>query len=283
MIEVIGRKLVVPKDEETIGYIGDHRVERVVFKLPKTYNGIDMSGFSFKLDTQFGDKKDIIDLDKTVGEYIQLTWTVEETHLLDSGYVQIQIRAFNGTLEKWGSSPTYLRVGASIGSTAEYPDPLPSEFVQMEARVTEAKNIVVEADVATKAAQALESQQKAKESEDSAADSKRDAGSAAEQSSYYAGQAGTYAGQAEESKNQAAAQAENAEGWANEARGYSQSAHAAIETIGNMMTPIMAAKQATLEAKDIAVGAAAEASGSIESLITCGESQPTRGLWMEVI
>jgi hypothetical protein len=137
MIEVIGRKLVVPKDEEAIGYIGDHRVERVVFKLPKTYNGIDMSGFSFKLDTQFGDKKDIIDLDKTVEEYIQLTWTVEETHLLDSGYVQIQIRAFNGTLEKWGSRPTYLRVGASIGSTAEYPDPLPSEFEQMERRITE--------------------------------------------------------------------------------------------------------------------------------------------------
>lgn len=136
MIEVIGRKLVITKNEEFIGYIGDHRVEKVEFKLSKTYNDIDMSGFSFKLDTRFGDKKDIIDLDKTVGENIQLTWSVEESHLLSAGYVQIQIRAFRGDVEKWVSKQAIMRVGASISPVLAYPDPLPSEFAQMEQRVT---------------------------------------------------------------------------------------------------------------------------------------------------
>lgn len=292
MIKIIGRDIIIPKGGDVIGQLGDHRVETIQFAVPRYYKDIDMTEFDFKLDTAFATGKDIVDLDKSVGDEIILTWTVEESHLLSAGYVQIQIRAFRGDAEKWVSKQAIMRVGASISPVAAYPDPLPSEFAQMEQRVTEAKDIAVAAEtvVVAKAAEALASQQAASASEENAAtseanaaDSKRDAGLAAEQSLYYAGQAGTYAGQAEEHKNAAYAHAGAAQNWADEAQRYSQSAHAAMETIENMTTPIMAAKQAALEAKDIAVAAAAEATGAIESLINCGESQPTRGLWLEVI
>ena len=136
MIKIIGRDIIIPKGGDVIGQLGDHRVETIQFAVPRYYKDIDMTEFDFKLDTAFANGKDIIDLDKSVGEDIILTWLVEESHLLGSGYVQIQIRAFRGDAEKWVSKIGTMRVGASISPVLAYPDPLPSEFAQMEQRVT---------------------------------------------------------------------------------------------------------------------------------------------------
>jgi hypothetical protein len=141
MIQVIDRRLRIPNIDRIIGYTGDNLVEVRTFELPKIYNGVDLSAFDFKLDTQLGEVKNIIDLDKSVTEdKITLTWTVRESHILYPGRMNIQIRAFNSAgREKWHSAQDYVLVQASINATGIQSDPLPSEFIQMEQRVTTMK------------------------------------------------------------------------------------------------------------------------------------------------
>lgn len=141
MMLVTGRKLNIAGSDKIVGHMGDNLVESRMFSLPRIYEGIDMAPFDFKLDTQAGDVKNIIDLDKSVTEdKITLTWTIAESHILRSGRMAIQIRAFKGTVEKWHSSQEFVIVHSSINPTAAQPDVLPSEFEQMEVRVTSMKN-----------------------------------------------------------------------------------------------------------------------------------------------
>lgn len=141
MIIVTDRKLNIPRDEQIVGFTGDNLVETRVFELSRTYGDIDLSLFDFKLDTQVGKVKNIIDLAKVVAEEtITLTWTIEESHVLYPGYMAIQLRAFHGEVEKWHSAQEYVMVLPSINATEAQPDPLPSEFVQMEQKVTATKN-----------------------------------------------------------------------------------------------------------------------------------------------
>ncbi len=135
------RSLKIPTQERIIGWVGDNRVEVRIFELNRFYGDIDLSEFDFKLDTEINGTKNIIDLDKSVTEdKITLTWTVKESHILNPGHMSIQIRAFKGTEGKWHSAQDYVKVQPSINATEAQPDPLPSEFVQMEQRVTAAKN-----------------------------------------------------------------------------------------------------------------------------------------------
>lgn len=161
MIIIQGRKLIIPKVETVVGWQGDNLVETRVFELNKNYNSIDLSLFDFKLDIQVGATKNIIDLEKEVSENkIILIWTVLEAHTTNDGLAQIQVRGFNGTAEKWHSNIEYITIKKSIIASDAFPDPLPSEFTELEVLITEAKNIAVE-----KAAEAFESAEAAKQSE----------------------------------------------------------------------------------------------------------------------
>ena len=133
----------IPTSERTIGYIGDNRVETRAFELDRMYGDVDLSTFDFKLDTEIKGTKNIIDLNKSVTEdKIILTWTVWESHILYPGRMAIQLRAFSGDEEKWHSAQDYVLVQPSINATEVQPDPLPSEFIQMEQRITTMKNQV---------------------------------------------------------------------------------------------------------------------------------------------
>ena len=144
MIQVIDRRLKIPN--RIIGYSGDNLVEIRTFELNRFYGDIDLSEFDFKLDTEINGTKNIIDLDKTVADdKITLTWTIRESHILHPGRMSIQIRAFSQGEEKWHSAQDYVLVQPSINATEAQPDPLPSEFAQMEARVTAVKNQAQEA------------------------------------------------------------------------------------------------------------------------------------------
>ncbi len=146
MIKIEGRSLKIPTQERVIGWVGDNKVEVRTFELPRMYGNVDLSEFDFKLDTQAGNVKNIIDLDKSVSaDKITLTWTIRESHILNPGHMSIQIRAFSAGEEKWHSAKGYVKVQPSINASAAIPDPLPSEFVQMEQRVTVAKNAAEEA------------------------------------------------------------------------------------------------------------------------------------------
>jgi len=141
MIKVINRSLRIPIEDKVIGYIGDNLVEKRLFELDKFYNNIDLSEFEFKLDTQINGTKDIVDLDKIVREdKIILVWTIFKSHMTKPGHMSIQIRAFKDDVEKWHSSLDYVVVQESINSPEFYPSPLPSEFEQMEQRVTAMRN-----------------------------------------------------------------------------------------------------------------------------------------------
>lgn len=142
MITIVDRKLNIPRDEQIVGFTGDNLVEARTFELSRTYGDIDLAAFDFKLDTQVGEVKNIIDLEKSVVlDKITLTWTIEESHVLNSGRMAIQLRAFHGAVEKWHSTQEYVLVQASINATEAQPSPLPSEFEQMEVRVTSMKNV----------------------------------------------------------------------------------------------------------------------------------------------
>lgn len=151
MITILGRQLIIPKADFVVGFQGDNLVETRIFELPKTYNDIDISGFDFKLDIQSGTSKNIIDLSKELlDDKIILTWTILEAHLVNDGLAQIQVRGFNGALEKWHSNIEYIAIRLSINASDAFTDPLPSEFAEMEIRVTEAKNTAVASAAAAK-------------------------------------------------------------------------------------------------------------------------------------
>ena len=159
MITITGRSMQIPHADRIVGWSGDNFVEVKVFELSRTYGDIDMADFDFKLDTQVGVTKNIIDLPKTIitTNNITLTWAVAESHVTIPGRMSIQIRAFSGAEEKWHSAQDYVFVQSSINATDVIPDPLPSEFEQMEVRVTAAKNEAeVQADRAQDIADTLE-------------------------------------------------------------------------------------------------------------------------------
>ena len=130
MIIATDRKLNISRSERVVGFTGDNLVEVRTFELNRFYGEVDMADFDFKLDTKIGAVNNIIDLSKAVIEdYIFLTWVIRESHLMSSGSMAIQIRAFHGVVEKWHSSQEYVMVQASINATESQPDVLPSEYV----------------------------------------------------------------------------------------------------------------------------------------------------------
>lgn len=151
LITISDRKLNFSKGDVNIGFQGDNLIETRVFELAKLYNDTDLSLMDFKLDMQNGANKNVIDLEKSItDDKIILTWTILESHLINDGIVDIQIRGFNDGTEKWHSDIGQVRIKSSINASKLFPDILPSEFIDMEARVTEVKNIAItQAEIAT--------------------------------------------------------------------------------------------------------------------------------------
>lgn len=177
MITVTGRKLKILDTEKFIGYQGENKVEVRQFKITNA----SLFDADFKLDLKSRDYTDIIDLVKTVeDDYIILTWTVTRENVINNGTLHAQLRAFFGDDEVWKSECGTFNVKASINAEDYYPEILPSEFTQMESRVTAMQTDVTEkaAEVAsntttvnTKAGEALQSAANAYASEVSARES----------------------------------------------------------------------------------------------------------------
>lgn len=127
----------VPPGEENIGFEGDNKIMLRQFSLAESA----LFDFDFKLDIKKpSGNAGIIDLAKTVeSDRIILTWEILKEHV-EGGDNCLQIRAFSENDEVWHSDVAYFRVKPSINATDYFPSPLPSEFEQMEQRVTEAKN-----------------------------------------------------------------------------------------------------------------------------------------------
>lgn len=158
MITVDGRKMIIPKTDYVIGYQGDNAVETRLFELNRYYNNIDLSLLDFKLDIKSGGAN-VIDLDKeTHSDKVILTWSIQDKHLTSKGIAHIQLRGFDAFDQVWHSTIEYVMINKSINATDAFPDPLPTEFAEMEARITAAKNAAIDA-----AASAKESENKMNE------------------------------------------------------------------------------------------------------------------------
>ena len=136
MIKVQGRTLQISAKESFIGFENDNLVETRHFEITDE----SLFNFDFKLDMKHTGGVNIVDLPKEYKENsIILTWEVRKEHL-PAGILYIQLRAFNDNEQVWHSEQKIFRVPESINATNYFLSPLPSEFEQMEQRVTQAKN-----------------------------------------------------------------------------------------------------------------------------------------------
>lgn len=148
MITVEGRSLIISNADGTVGCFGDNLVESRQFSLPLSYGGVDLSALTWVIETTSGSTKNIISLDASAGERLVLSWTIKASHFPASGLVEIQLRGYAGaetTDPKWHSNIAYVYVSDSINASGSIPDPIPSEFAQMEERIVAAKDTAVEA------------------------------------------------------------------------------------------------------------------------------------------
>ena len=197
MIKIEGRKLNIQDNERFIGLESDNKYETRQFEITEAR----LFNFDFRLEIKRADGiKDIAYLDKTVeADRIVLTWEVLEKNIGDipegagSAWISIQLCGEGEHGIKWNSEPAMVQVIYSINASEAYPDPLPSEFEQIEQRVTAAKTAALEAaeqvandktevaenlatiltkaqEAAESAAAALQSEINAKASEDNAKD-----------------------------------------------------------------------------------------------------------------
>lgn len=159
MITVTGRKLYVSSNNElNIGFCGDNKVEIRTFVITDSM----LFDFNFKLKLlDEAGNTDIIDMDNVIeNDTLYLTWTIEEKNMKVAGNVTAQLNAFKGSgdnIPKWHSAFIEFTVYNSIDAESQLPDPLPSEFRQIEERVTEAKTIAeIAANTATLKANAVQ-------------------------------------------------------------------------------------------------------------------------------
>lgn len=141
MIIIDNRKMVVPSAEKTLGFMGDNAVASREFSLSE----MALSSFVFKLDIQKANgETGIVHLKKTVdNNAIVLTWPIMESELDTPGELVVQIRAYSESGDEvWHSGQGAFAVCGSIAALAAFPSPLPSEFRQMEQRVTKAVELV---------------------------------------------------------------------------------------------------------------------------------------------
>lgn len=141
----------VPAEDRLIGFVGDHNAHTREFVL----TDLSMKDWSFKLDIRpTGAPSDFIDLDKTVEhDHIVLRWTIQGSQLPSAGKLDFQLRAINGGKQVWHSSIDCFLVGQSVAVPEQDPW-FPSEFREIEARVTELKEQAGEHESAARQARA---------------------------------------------------------------------------------------------------------------------------------
>ena len=145
MITVSGRKVNVPCEDRFIGFEGDNGVHAVVLKILNT----EMSDFDFKIDVLQRDKNIAEPIKEVLSDGVLLSWLIKKEHIQRGGNLSAQVRAFSGDELVWHSDEFCLLAKASINATESFPSPLPNEFEEMEKRITQMKNEVLENKSAT--------------------------------------------------------------------------------------------------------------------------------------
>ncbi len=206
MITIYNRTLDITGGDRFIGCRSDNLTEIREFKITDEK----LFGMSFKLDTEAGGEKNIFDLTKSASDgCIILKWTITNLHTAQSGVMHVQLRGFDGENCVWRSNTDYFRIGESIYSTEDFTALCPSEFEEIEARVTQfAEECEENASAADGYAEsALSSANAASLSRDNAASSEADAENAAKN--------------AEKASASASSSATEAAEWAEKARQWS--------------------------------------------------------------
>ncbi len=136
MIRVEGRALIIPDEERVIGYVDDNKIETREFYVTEAQ----LFEFSFKLDVESADGRDIIDLAKKQADGgIVLLWEVLWETLQKAGVLHVQLRAFSESGEVWHSEVTDFTVRRSIYDTEGFAKAPLTEFEEIERRATFAK------------------------------------------------------------------------------------------------------------------------------------------------
>lgn len=120
---------IVAPERYAIGFEGDHLVHRLSIRTDAP------AGWSFKLDAALGGRKNVIDLNRD-GDTLWVELTRDM--LPEAGLYRAQVRGLCGEAVRH-SGLFYLDVGRSIGAVEGFPEAVPSELAQMEARMTALK------------------------------------------------------------------------------------------------------------------------------------------------
>ncbi len=133
MIKVFGRLLCVPENEKMLGFVDDNLVETRKFKItdPALYS------FSFKLELENGSFINIMDLPGEMEDgALILSWHIPSSCLRFAGPLYAQLRAFNDDNMVWHSEIAEFSVYRSLQAENELPAVVPTEFAEMEKRMT---------------------------------------------------------------------------------------------------------------------------------------------------
>lgn len=138
MIRIRNRSMQIPREEQTIGVVGDGMTASRVFRLLRAGNNEnDLSSLSFRLDIEYQDgSKNVAMLQKSVEEdFLDLLWTVTANDLKSEKTLFVQIRGTDvkGSV-RWHSLKAPFYVGEQIGAYKDYDGTL-SELPFMEAKL----------------------------------------------------------------------------------------------------------------------------------------------------
>ena len=138
MILIRNRSMQIPREEQTIGVVGDGMTASRVFRIARREaNENDLSSLSFRLDIEYQDgTKNVAMLQKSLGDgFFDLLWTVTANDLKSEKTLFVQVRGTDvqGTV-RWHSLKAPFYVGEQIGAYADYDGTL-SELPFLEAKV----------------------------------------------------------------------------------------------------------------------------------------------------
>ncbi|MBQ7036138.1 MAG: hypothetical protein IJN74_01450 [Clostridia bacterium] len=146
MIKVFGRLLCVPENEKMLGYVDDNLVETRKFKITDPA----LHSFSFKLELENGSFINIMDLPGEMeDDALILTWQVPASCLRFAGPLFAQLRAFNDEDMVWHSDIAEFSVCRSLQAEKQLPHFVPTEFAEMEKRMTEILRSAEDASLST--------------------------------------------------------------------------------------------------------------------------------------
>lgn len=126
---------MIPYSQRLVAMEGDSGTNALQIRIDDPY----AAGYDYKLDTQIGGSKNIIDLDKAADETgVTLTWVIGADQI-SAGEMTVQLRAFDAQGLVWHTNTDTVAVGASLGVAGDYPPETLSEFSQIEQAATAAK------------------------------------------------------------------------------------------------------------------------------------------------